>query len=551
MSRSLRKFCFTAAFSAFSLTLSSPSVEAVTLLMRTPPKLSVLDNPLLTSSYYDLYWVTIEPDAQTTVRNISNHESQRKFRDTIIQGTTQQKTREIIAELPDESIPQDDQRFINNLRDKSTDTKNKNTLDLAESNKMLQAIRAGNLQEDNSNNPIQGRDSKISENLKQRYQDDRLDIDTENTITLGRSSQLINSINSEDKISTLKAKELFSDGLIKPANNLFINDNLLIVLATFLALVSTHVFCLIFFDKQLMAFMGISGKPKVPNESVFLHNRLMQEIEKLAGRLQYLDDTKFTEAEFLRFLRWENEIGKGKNEYQYLREPIQLLQVGLNAKNSFLALEQAEFSYRGSRQQEFYNYITELLKQNLPKDQFKSEVEFKLVETLPTLMTEEGQQALISYSQELYKLAETDLALKLMLLFRQYEFQNYSILKSIADIIDKTGGKDLLDTKVITSLVSFHFDDFEKVSKIIGLSQQYTTVDTYTKILQYLGLASRHGKDYYEFQELISIVKQWQKPYKSLTHIRQQYSCREYDLPKDFTQTVPGEKVVRKYHEFA
>jgi hypothetical protein len=166
-------------------------------------------------------------------------------------------------------------------------------------------------------------------------------------------------------------------------------------------------------------------------------------------------------------------------------------------------------------------------------------------------LTEEGQQALISYSQELYKLAETNLALKLMLLFRQYESQNYSILKSIADIIEKTGGKNLLDPKIVTSLVSFHFDDFEKVSKIIGLSQQHTTVDTYTKILQYLSLASRHSKDYYEFQELISIVKQWQKPYRSLTRIRQQYNSREYDLPKDFTQPVPGEKVVKKYHEFA
>jgi hypothetical protein len=455
MSRSLRKFLLTAVFSAFSLTLPSFSIQAATLLMITPPKVSVLDNPLLTSSYYDLYWVTIDPNSP-------------------------------------------------------------NTITLAQSNKILQSI------------------------------------DPEDAISK------VNLHSSSAPTSQSFKSDFVADKISDRLTNILANDNLLLVSSIFLLLVGANVFCLVFFDKQLMAFiglesitMGTSGKPKVPNESVFLHNRLLQEIEKLAGRLQHLDNTKFTEAEFLKFLHWESNINKGKNEYKDLREPIQLLQVGLGAKNSFLALEQAEFRYRGSRQQEFYNYITQLLEQNLTKDKFKSEVEFKLTETLPTLMTEEGQQALISYSQELYKLAETNLALKLMLLFRQYKSQNYSIFKSIADVIEKTGEKNLLDPKIITSLVSFHFDDFEKVSKIIGLSRQYTTVDTYTKILQYLGLASRHSRDYYEFQELISIIKQWQKPYQSLTHIRQQYNSREYDLPKDFTQPIPGEKVVKKYHEFA
>jgi hypothetical protein len=391
----------------------------------------------------------------------------------------------------------------------------------------------------------------INRDLKQRYQDKKLDIDTENTISLAKANKLTRSLDSKLDLINNTSNPISE-------NNISSVNNIPIILGVFTFLVAASVFSVSFLEKKLVAadgslnsdFLGISRKLKISDESVFLHNRLMQEIQRLAARLQQLDDDKFTEAEFLRLLRWESNLTQGKNEYKDLKEPIQLLQVGLDTKNIFLSLEQTEFRYRGSGQQEFYNYITELLAENFNKDDFRSEVDNKLMEILPILMTEEGKKALISYSQELYKLAETNLALKLMFLFRKNEFQNYSILKSISDIIEKTSGENLLDPKIISSSVIFYYDDFEKVSKIIGLSQQQSTVENYTKILQYLGLFYRHQQDYYNFQDFISALQQWQKPYQSLTHIRQQYNAREYDLPKEFVQLVPGEKIAKKYYEY-
>jgi hypothetical protein len=391
----------------------------------------------------------------------------------------------------------------------------------------------------------------INQNLKQRYQDERLGVDTKDTISLAQANKMASSLDSETNF----INETTNFTTEQNPNN---SNNAPIVFGCFALLVAASVFSLIFFEKKLItengsfstSFFGFSGKPKVPDESVFLHNRLIQEIQRLSARLQQLDNDQFTEAEFLKLLLWESNISKGKNEFKELKEPIQLLKVGLDTKNIFLAIEQTEFSYRGSGQQEFYNYITKLLAQGLTKEEFRVEVDNKLMEILPILMTEEGKQALISYSQELYKLAETNLALKLMFLFRQNESQNYSVLKSISDIIEKTGGKNLLDPKIISSLVMFHYEDFEKVSKIIGLSKQQSTVENYTKILQYLGLFYRHAQDYYAFREFIAILKQWQKPYQSISYIRQQYSAKEYDLPKDFAQAISGEKIAKKYHEY-
>jgi hypothetical protein len=569
---SLREICFTTAFSATFLAFATSNIEAATLLIRTSPRSSVLESSLLTSSYYDLNWV-LSVDLQEEDNTISAKENNQKLLENLQKNSTSQDTREFIDELQDNSTPQDNQELINYLRDKSIDRKN-GRLNLAESQKLLKSIRSSGLQEDNSNAAIQGKSQTISEQLQQRYQDERLGVDTEDTITVGQASKLINSVSSEDKISALMARQLmYSEGSTSSKHDLFNSDiiernslnknnssvdNLPIVICIFLLLVAANVALTVFVEKRfattdgsLMDAFGNNDKSKVSDKSIFLHNRLMQEIQRLAARLQHLDDDKFTEAEFLRFLRWENDISQGKNEYRDLKEPIQLLQVGLNAKNSFLSLEQAEFRYRGSRQQEFYKYIICLLQKDLTKEQFRTEIENKLTETLPTLMTEEGQQALISYAQELYKLAETNLALKLMLLFKQYDSQNYSVLRAIADIIEKTHGKNLLDPKLITSLVTFHYDDFEKVSKIIGLSKTYCTLENYIKMLQYLGLSYRHSKDYYDFKELISLVEQWQKSYKSMTLIRQQYDRKEYDLPQDFLKPIPGEKVAKKYYSFA
>lgn len=65
-----------------------------------------------------------------------------------------------------------------------------------------------------------------------------------------------------------------------------------------------------------------------------------------------------------------------------------------------------------------------------------------------------------------------------------------------------------------------------------------------------MGLVRRHEKSFQEFQELIKVLKQWQKPYQSLKLIREQYPVHQYRLPKGFTQKIPGLNTYQKYEKY-
>lgn len=292
------------------------------------------------------------------------------------------------------------------------------------------------------------------------------------------------------------------------------------------------------------------GNPKVPEGTVFMHDRAFKELEKIGIQLGRINSEKFSNDEFLLFVKIKQSIEKAIEKFQTMENRGELLKVAIAAQSSFLRIEQIELRFRSHNQQEFYQFVADSLNQDVDKTEFRGKVKRKLAEIIPLLNSEEGRDALKSYLKEIDKISEHKLGLKLLSLFKKYQLADFTILKRVSDIVNQLRGQDLLQAKNLVSLVINDYEVFEKLAPIIGVSESESSPETYANILQYIGLISRHEKSYEQFQRLLETLKQWQKPYKTITMIRQEYKASEYRLPKEFSQEIPGFNIYKKYEKF-
>ncbi len=292
------------------------------------------------------------------------------------------------------------------------------------------------------------------------------------------------------------------------------------------------------------------GKPQVPEGSLSLHNRAFKEITFLGNKAEKINNEKFGNEEFLLLLKIKINIFKEAEGYRGLSRCVDLLQAAVVAQKSFLRLEQTELRYRSRKQQKFYSYVADNLSEDLDKEAFAEQVKQKQAEILPSITTEEGKAAIDTYVKELNVLSQYQLGLKLLSLFKQYELKDFSILKRISDVIEGFQGKDLISSDALISPVLENYESFEKLSPILGLSKAESTPKAYARILQVIGLTNRHGKAYVEFEQLVELLKKWEKPYKTIQMIRQEYTEDKYSIPSEFKQDIPGISTYKRYAEY-
>jgi hypothetical protein len=146
-----------------------------------------------------------------------------------------------------------------------------------------------------------------------------------------------------------------------------------------------------------------------------------------------------------------------------------------------------------------------------------------------------------------YKIAEHDLGLKLLSIFKQYNFADYSILSTISQTIDCLDRTSLTDDNSLISLVLEKADTFEKLSKILGIENNNNFAEEYSKLLRYIGLKKRHGDSYAKFQALLMVLGQVQPLYQSLTEIRSRYDGAIHQIPQEFKQELPGLAMYDRY----
>jgi hypothetical protein len=290
-------------------------------------------------------------------------------------------------------------------------------------------------------------------------------------------------------------------------------------------------------------------KPQVLGSDKFLHQRSVNKLAEITNRAENLNADKFGNSEFTAFFRIKSYIARSMDEYANLDETIELLKVGIAAQKSFALIDSTESRYCSGGQQQLYKFVNSLLTQEIETASFKEQVHNKLQEVLPLLKTETGKEALQAYVTEVNKISEHKLGMKLILLFKKYQLNDYSTLRSVSDTINLLESEDLLNLDALLLLVMVKYDVFEKLGPIVGIEEQYNRPETYSKMLQYIGLKSRHESSYQKFQEFLLLLKEWEIHYRSVVNVRNKYSEHDYHIPKEFTAEVPGFELYQKYKD--
>ena len=289
------------------------------------------------------------------------------------------------------------------------------------------------------------------------------------------------------------------------------------------------------------------GKPKVPEKAVTLHNKTYRELKSIANRALRIADEKFGSEEFILYTKIKKQVEEGINEYKTIGQSIRYLEVAIAAQSSFLKLESTELRFRSRKQQQFYNFVADTISDDIDKDAFRDLVKNKLAQIIPLLNSEEGRNALQSYLKEVNEISKHDLGLKLFSLFKKYQLDDFTILRTVSDITQKLESQDLFKIEGLTVLVLEKYEMFEKLAPIIGVPQEEESPETFAKMMQYMGLANRYSKAYQEFALLLKTLKKWEKPYKSVKLIREQYNSDEYRVPPQFSTELPGVALYEKY----
>ncbi|GAB4543555.1 MAG: hypothetical protein Tsb0014_37250 [Pleurocapsa sp.] len=289
------------------------------------------------------------------------------------------------------------------------------------------------------------------------------------------------------------------------------------------------------------------GKPEVPEGSVFMHSRYLKELNKIATKAERLESEKFGDREFLLYVQIKKNIAQKTPEFKKLNESVELLRAGIAAQKSFLRLEQIELRFRSRKQQEFYQFVADNIDDNIDKQEFQNKVKKKLAKIIPLVNSDEGRDALQGYLKEVDFISRYEFGLKLLALFKKHQLSDYTILSKVSGVVDRLQGHELLAPKTLVSLVIEHYDVFEKLGLIIGISEAESHPETYAQILQLIGLISRHADSYQKFEQLLTLLKKWEKPYNSLMMIRSEYQPNEYRLPSEFKETPPGVNIYKKY----
>lgn len=292
------------------------------------------------------------------------------------------------------------------------------------------------------------------------------------------------------------------------------------------------------------------AKAKVSDSSLFLHNKALKEARISAIASSKIDHEKFGKEDFLLFVKIQFCLSNQIDEYAGLQESIDLLQAALQAQQSYTTIHQIELSAQASKQQEFYQYVYALLKQSRDYRDFSQKIHHKLAEILPQIKTNAGKAVLESYCKAINELAESPFALELFVKFKDYHLDDFATLRTVAELISSLKGSDVASLKTLTYLVMAHYDDFEAIGQIIGITEKRSSPDTYARMFQYIALIHQYQASFAKFQQLVQSLKQWYKPYKLIVDIREEHPPESYRQPKDFQRDIPGLSLYLKYKNY-
>jgi hypothetical protein len=289
-------------------------------------------------------------------------------------------------------------------------------------------------------------------------------------------------------------------------------------------------------------------REEVSENDIRQHRRDLTNLKYLVEKAENLDSEKFQNNEFSMFSKIKSYIAHNVYEYTDLSAVVDMLNVAIAAQKSFASIYQVESQYHSKSQQEFYEFVTDLLNQEgIDRHELKKKVLAKAEIVCAELKTEEGRAAIATYAAEVVKVSENDFGIDLLRLFKKNHMSDYSLIGKIGESIDHLDGTDLVDLDGLMLMVLEKSNAFEKIGAVLDLKDEANSPETHRKVLQFIGLKKRYQTSYAKFQELLSTVKEFQRYYQSITSIRAKYPAKKYRLPVDFTVELPGLKLYKKY----
>lgn len=298
--------------------------------------------------------------------------------------------------------------------------------------------------------------------------------------------------------------------------------------------------------QHLLEVFG-QAKPKVSESDLFLYNKALNDIEKIAQQAISIDNDKFSQSEFVLFAKVQYCFNNNSGSYQGLKPFLKSLQSAFHAQQIYTTLIQIEMGCTGSKQQAFYNYCHQLLQQNLIGEALTNQVAVKLTEILPLVKTETGKNHLESYAEAINQLAHDPMAIAIINRFKGEQQGDYATMKTIVEIMTRFKEADVSDLRTVMHATMAYYDDFEILGDIIGLPEEKRSPDTYARLFQYLALEKRHQLSFMQFQGLVNVLRQWYKPFRVLMSIRQLYPAEQFRQPAVFNFPIPGLSLYKKH----
>ncbi|MFP4134078.1 MAG: hypothetical protein ACLFRN_07125 [Halothece sp.] len=295
----------------------------------------------------------------------------------------------------------------------------------------------------------------------------------------------------------------------------------------------------------------VFSKAEIPNHHVIEHNRMMREVEKLAGFIATLDNEKFDHPEFALLVKTKNNLERETIGYQGLKDSAELFQASLQAKESFIGIEQIEFQYRGFVQQKFYDQVFQLLSKQLLQAVFLKLLDRLAQQALSQVKSEEGKVAIRTYVEEINALASKHkLGLQLLLDFKRNQFEDFSLLTKISSLVSSFKTQEVHYSEPFLVEVKFNYDLFSSLGNIIKMPEHQKRPEGYAKLLQYIVLIDKHKRSYQQLEQLLEQLKKWYQLYQKIVALRQHYHSKDYKQPSEFKKPIPGFWFYQKYQRW-
>ncbi len=286
-------------------------------------------------------------------------------------------------------------------------------------------------------------------------------------------------------------------------------------------------------------------KQPVPDSDMLNHSREFENIIVLAKQVQEADNEKFTDREFINYVRIK--IGLISSQENGLYQSIQFLQIAIANKRHFDQVFVVEARYLARKQQELYQFVDNLIDRNILGEEFRQQIEVKLTDVLLDIPTDEGKSALKVYVNSLIELSHAEYALQLLAQFKRYEMSSYALIRAIDNLTTKFESMDLTDSEILLPDIMLKLDALEHLAAIVDIPKNFANPEGFVKIFYFMALENKQQDTARQFKLFIAKLEQWKPVYRTLKNIRNFYNPNEYAVPEEFSLKIPGESIFNNY----